>query len=127
TWLWLGKVERAIKLLQELSQESIKNHKELKNLITYLDRNSNYIPCYALRKKLGLRLSSNPVEKANDLVVSNRQKHNGMSWSADGSSSLARLPSLRRNDEHMHWLRHHDIRFSFSQPKQATSTAKLAA
>ena len=73
TWLWLGKVERAIKLLQELSQESIKNHKELKNLITYLDRNSNYIPCYALRKKLGLRLSSNPVEKANDLVVSNRQ------------------------------------------------------
>jgi len=53
-------------------------------LITYLHRNQACIPCYALRKKLGLRISSNPVEKANDLVVSNRQKHNGMSWSADG-------------------------------------------
>jgi hypothetical protein len=72
-------------------------------------------------------VSSNPVEKANDLLVSNRQKHNGMSWSADGSSSLAALTSLRRNDEHMHWLRHRDIRFSFSQPKQATSAAKRAA
>jgi hypothetical protein len=41
--------------------------------------------CYALRKKLGLRVSSNPVEKANDLLASNKQKHQGMSWSADGS------------------------------------------
>ena len=123
TWLWLGKVERAIKLLQELSQESIKNDKELKNLITYLDRNRNYIPCYALRKKLGLRLSSNPVEKANDLVVSNRQKHNGMSWSADGSTSLATLTCLRRNDEHMQWLRRRDIHFTFPEHKQVKPAA----
>src|SRR5947207_14408298 len=74
TWLWLGKVERAIKLLQELSQESIKNHKEFKNLITYLDRNRNYFPCYALRKNLGWRLSSIPAEKPNNLVVSTSQK-----------------------------------------------------
>jgi hypothetical protein len=121
-WLWLGKVHRAIKLLQEVSQESIKNQKELNNLINYLERNSSCIPCYALRKKLGLRTSSNPVEKANDLLVSNRQKHNGMSWSVDGSTSLATLTSLRRNDEHMHWLRHRDIPFSFPQ-----SAAKPAA
>ncbi len=57
-------------------------------------------------------MSSNPVEKANDLLVSNRQKHNGMSWSASGSNSLATLTNVRRNHEHMQWLLHHDIRFS---------------
>jgi len=122
-WLWLGKVERAMKLLRDVSKETIKNQKELNNLINYLDRNSRCIPCYALRNKLGLRISSNPVEKANDLLVSNRQKHNGMSWSASGSTSLATLTSVRRHDEHMHWLRHHDIHFAFSQQKHAKPAA----
>jgi hypothetical protein len=61
-------------------------------------------------------VSSNLVEKANDLVVSNRQKHNGMSWSADGSTSLATLTSVRRNSEHMNWLFHHAITFTFPKP-----------
>ena len=112
-WLWLGKVDRAIKLLREVSQESIKNQKELHNLMNYLERNNSYIPCYALRNKLGLRTSSNPVEKANDLVVSQRQKQNGMSWSPDGSTSLATLTALRRNGEDHQWLLNHDIRFQF--------------
>jgi hypothetical protein len=85
-------------------------------LIKYLDRNHDSIPCYALRKKLGLRISSNPVEKANDVVVSHRQKHNGMSWSADGSTSLATLTTLRRNDEVNNWLLNHDITFAFPRP-----------
>jgi len=122
-WLWLGKVHRAIKVLQDLSQDQIKNNKELKNLINYLDRNSSCIPCYALRKRLSLRISSNPVEKANDLVVSSRQKHNGMSWSADGSTSLATLTSVRRNDEHLNWLRHRDIHFTFPGHKHVKPAA----
>lgn len=65
-WLWLGKVQKAIQILQDVSQEKMKNTKELNNLINYLDRNRSYIPCYTLRKKLGLRISSNPVEKANE-------------------------------------------------------------
>ena len=112
-WLWLGKVERAIQLLREVSQESIKNHKELHNLINYLERNRSCIPCYALRNQLGLRTSSNPVEKANDLVVSHRQKRNGMSWSPDGSTSLATLTALRRNCEDHQWLLNQDLRFQF--------------
>jgi hypothetical protein len=64
--LWLGKVDQAIKLLQEVSPELIKNQKELDNLVNYFHRNNSCIPCYALRQKLGLRTSSNPVEKAND-------------------------------------------------------------
>jgi hypothetical protein len=99
-----------------VKEDTIKNTTERDNVIKYLSRNQDCIPCYALRKKLGLRVCRNPVEKANDLVVSNRQKHHGMSWSADGSTSLATLTSVRRNDEHMHWLRHRDIRFTFPQP-----------
>jgi hypothetical protein len=112
-WLWLGKIDRAMEILRNLKEDTIKNKKELENLINYFDRNRSYIPCYALRKKLGLRVSSNPVEKANDIVVSNRQKHNGMSWSADGSTSLATLTAVRRNSEHMNWLLNHDISFLF--------------
>src|SRR5204863_8298901 len=117
-WLWLGKVHRAIKVLQDVSLDQIKNTKELHNLINYLDRNSSCIPCYALRKKLGLRISSNPVEKANDLVVSSRQKHNGMSWSADGSTSLATLTAVCRNSEDQNWLLKRDIRFTFDADAQ---------
>ncbi|HWS83552.1 MAG TPA: hypothetical protein VN207_04770, partial [Ktedonobacteraceae bacterium] len=86
-------------------------------------RNSSCIPCYALRKKLGLRTSSNPVEKANDLMVSTRQKHNGMSWSPDGSTCLATLTALRHNDEHMQWLRHRDIPFTFPEHNQIKPAA----
>jgi hypothetical protein len=112
-WLWLGKVERAVKVLREVSEQTLKNTQEPDNLIKYLERNRDCIPCYALRKKLGLRISSNPVEKANDVVVAHRQKHNGMSWSADGSTSLARLPTVRRNGEESNWLLNHDISFTF--------------
>ena len=121
-WLWLGKVERAVQILRDVSEDTIKNRKELENLINYFDRNRSCIPCYALRKKLGLRVSSNQVEKANDLVVSNRQKHNGMSWSADGSTSLATLTTVRRNSEDRNWLLKNDISFQFN-----AGTAKSAA
>ena len=122
-WLWLGKVEGAIQLLREVSQESIKNQKELRNLMNYLERNSSYIPCYALRNQLGLRTSSNPVEKANDLVVSQRQKRNGMSWSPDGSTSLATLTALCRNGEDHQWLLNQSIRFTFPERKQVQPAA----
>jgi hypothetical protein len=121
--LWIGKVDQAIGYLRSLHPDDIKDAEHIEKLIGYFSRNLSFIPCYALRQKLGLRVSSNPVEKANDLLVSNRQKHNGMSWSASGSNSLATLTSVHRNDEHMQWLRHHDIRFTFPQQKRAKSAA----
>jgi hypothetical protein len=117
-WLWLGRVERAVKVLTDVKEDTIKNATQRDNLINYLSRNQDCIPCYALRKKLGLRVSSNPVEKANDVLVSNRQKHNGMSWSPDGSTSLATLTALRRNCEDGNWLLHHDLRFQFDAATQ---------
>ena len=122
-WLWIGKVDQAMSYLRSLNPDDIKDAEHIEKLIGYLSRNLSFIPCYALRQKLGLRVSSNPVEKANDLLVSNRQKHHGMSWSASGSTSLATLTSLRRNDEHMQWLRHHDIRFSFPELPHAKPAA----
>lgn len=111
--LWRGKVDQAINLLRDVKADHIKNAMQRDGLITYLSRNRDCIPCYALRKQLGLRISSNPVEKANDLLVSERQKHNGMSWSTDGSTSLATLTCVRHNREDCHWLLHHHIHFQF--------------
>ena len=69
-----------------------------------LDKNYSYIPCYAVRKELGLRNSSNPVEKANDMTVAQRQKHNGMSWSKSGSRALAGIQAVYLNGEENTWF-----------------------
>jgi len=66
-------------------------------------------------------VSSNRVEKANDLVVSDRQKHNGMSWSVSGSASLATVTSIHLNNEHSHWLLNHEIKFQFNKPVEKSA------
>lgn len=112
--LWLGCVDQAIALLQSVEAEIIKNQTRLDELIGYLNRHRPYLPCYAVRQSLGLRNSSNRGEKANDLLVSDRQKHNGMSWSSSGSVALAALTALVRNDEYQLWFRSQTFRFSFA-------------
>jgi hypothetical protein len=112
--LWLGLVERAIALLRTIDPAQIKDQTRLDDLIGYFQRQQPYIPCFAVRKGLGLRNSSNLGEKANDLLVSARQKHNGMSWSPAGSVALAALTALVRNNEHLLWFRHQTLRFSFA-------------
>jgi len=109
--LWYGMVDKAIHYLSALTQESVKDKASLDKLINYIERNRPYIPCYAVRKKLGLRNSSNIGEKMNDLIVSERQKHNGMSWSKPGSVALAALTALKRNKEYTHWFQDSDLKF----------------
>ena len=111
--LWHGKIDAAISYLQGLNEKDVKNQGEIKRLIGYFERNRSFIPCYALRQKLGLRVSSNLVEKANDLVVSSIQKHNGMSWSTSGSTCLATVTTLHLNNEQSDWLLHHKTSFQF--------------
>ena len=67
--------------------------------------------CYALRHELGLRISSNRVEKANDLVVAARQKHNGMSWSRKGSGALAIITTTMINGEMEGWMTERKISY----------------
>jgi hypothetical protein len=111
--LWHGCVDRAIALLQTMESTKIKDQKALDTLIGYLERNRPYLPCYAVRKHLGLRNSSNRGEKANDLIVSDRQKHNGMSWSKPGSVALAAITALVRTREYKRWFQTGTLSFSF--------------
>ncbi|MFH0926132.1 MAG: hypothetical protein V1872_10995 [bacterium] len=104
-------VDKAIEYLNNLNSDLIKNKEALERLMGYIKRNRAYIPCYAVRKKLGLRNSSNLGEKSNDLIVADRQKHNGMSWSKNGSVALTTLSALKRNNEHKKWFSENDIEF----------------
>ncbi len=83
----------------------------LEKLIAYLNRNKFYIPCYAVRKELGLCNSSAIGEKMNDFVVLKRQKHNGMSWSKSGSVNLATITALKRNKESAKWFKEKEFDF----------------
>ena len=86
----------------------------MEKLVGYLHRNKPYIPCYAIRKQLGLRNSSNIGEKMNDLIVSERQKHNGMSWSKPGSVALASVTALKRNKETKRWFEKRELEFKMA-------------
>lgn len=112
--LWHGCVNGAIALLPATDPSTIKNKKALDDLIDYLEYHRASIPCYAVRKKLGLRNGSNPGEKANDLLVSDRQKDNGMSWSRFGSVALASLTALVKNNEYKTWFSSQTIAFTFA-------------
>jgi hypothetical protein len=57
-----------------------------------------------MRAKLKLPNSSNPVERSNNLVTAKRQKHDGMSWSVDGSYALTSLNALTVNNVVPQWL-----------------------
>ena len=50
----------------------------------------------------------------NDLIVSNRQKHNGMSWSKSGSVALATVTALKRNNESDKWFREKKLNFKLA-------------
>jgi hypothetical protein len=109
--LWRGDVDAALALIENVDRSKVKNFTYLEKLSTYLIRNRDYIPCYALRKKLGLRNSSNRGEKANDSVIAKRQKHKGMSWSNEGCSSLAAITCLQVNGELNDWVYNKTIPF----------------
>ena len=112
--LWHGLTRDAIACLEGIDEEKVKNGAAVAELIAYLERNTAYIPCYALRKRLGLRNGSSIGEKMNDLIVSDRQKHNGMAWSKSGSVALATVKALKRNNEADKWFRERKLDFQLA-------------
>jgi hypothetical protein len=110
--LWVGNADEAIEYLNGLDRKIIKSDRWFEELTGYLDRKRPQIVCYALRAGLGLRNSSNRVEKANDLLVARRQKHNGMSWSREGSGALAAINMILLNNEAEQWLYTHTLSFT---------------
>ena len=115
--LWIGDVDGAIKYMRNLPSTKIKNEKWLEEQIGYLERKKEMIKCYAVRAKLELRNSSNPVEKENDILVAQRQKHNGMSWSKNGSGSLAAIKMAFQNGYEDIWFHQEQISFTISGSK----------
>ncbi len=112
--LWFGLTDRAIEALEAIDDDKVKNKNYIDKLIAYFDRNRAYIPCYAVRKNLGLCNSSALGEKMNDLIVANRQKNNGMSWSKSGSVALAAITTIKRNKEYKKWFEEKNLEFKLA-------------
>lgn len=112
--LWTGRYDQAIKYLSGLKKANIKSAAKLDEVKAYIKRKSVNLTCYALRSKLGLRISSNRVEKANDLVVASRQKHKGMAWSIEGSGALAVITAAKINRELEPWIKAKSIPFKLA-------------
>jgi hypothetical protein len=117
--LWFGRVDEAINLLQTIEPKKVKNPNILKKLGEYFERVRDHIPCYALRKELGLRNSSNPVEKANDIIVATRQKGNGMGWSDDGSLAFASVSTAKCNGQLNNWVNCQTMNFGLNSSATA--------
>jgi hypothetical protein len=112
-FLWYGLVTEAQQYLATIPANDLKDPTPIERLKQYLDRNEGAIPCYALRRRLGLRNGSSPVESANNEVTARRQKHNGMSWSKAGSQALTALSVLVCNRCQAIWVRQHTIPLRF--------------
>lgn len=123
-YLWVGDTAGASGYLSSLDPADIRNRKWIDELLGYFQKKGDAITCYALRAKLGLRNSSNPVEKANDLIVAQRQKHNGMAWSPHGSGALAALQMIYLNHQSDLWFHQKELRL-FS-PSLDANTQKAA-
>ena len=123
-YLWVGDAAGASGYLSSLDSADIRNRKWIDELLGYFQKKGDAITCYALRAKLRLRNSSNPVEKANDLIVAQRQKHNGMAWSPHGSGALAALQMIYLNHQSDLWFHKKELRL-FS-PSLDANTQKAA-
>lgn len=87
-YLWTGNVISAVLVLKFMET---KNKTKTDELVGYLEKNSDHIINYELRKSVGKIIGSGRTEKQNDCIVSRRQKRKGMSWSKQGSRDLAIL------------------------------------
>jgi len=102
--LWFGLIDNAKNYITAIPLIDIKSKEPITRLVEYLERNRKRIPCYAIRSRLKLPNSSNPVERSNNIVTAMRQKHNGMSWSNNGSYALTALNAVVVNQSTHQWV-----------------------
>lgn len=87
-YLWKGNAIAAVLILKFMNA---KNQTKREELITYLEKNADYIINYEQRQAVGKIIGSGRTEKQNDSIVAKRQKRKGMAWSPNGSTNLAIL------------------------------------
>ena len=97
--IWYYDYAQALKDIAILKQDhSTKDRCSiLTNAETYLKNKLSMLTCYGFRMYLGLPNSSNSVERYNGLIVSSRQKHQGISWSQLGSNNQALIGCAKYN------------------------------
>ena len=120
---WVGNTAVLISYIRLIPAECIKNEKVRDDLLTYIRNKQAWITCNALRKKIGLKKSSNSVELTNQLLVSQRQKNRLMSWRDHSSSAVASVTSVYLNGEADLWFHESRIRF---EPSSWKGTLKEA-
>jgi len=106
--LWRGEVDAAIALL-EAYRPHARNAERLDELIQYLRDRQMYILNYRQRRRERQYIGSGHVEKANDLIVAQRQKGAGMHWSVATSDALAALRTLMLNGGWDRYWRHREV------------------
>ena len=106
--LWQGEVDAAIALLEAYRSQA-RNLDRLEELIEYLSDRHAYIPNYRARRQECQYIGSAHVEKANDLIVAQRQKGAGMHWSLQTSDALAALRTLMLNGGWDRYWRHRQV------------------
>ena len=111
TLLWFGLVDNAQAYLATIPSSEIKDRSAIERLSNYLERNEKWIPCYAMRRQLQRPNSSNPVERCNNQITAHRQKHQGMSWSENGSYALTALNTLTVNRAARQWVENRSLPF----------------
>ncbi len=94
--LWRGQFDEALALLEAYRPQA-KDTDSLEKLITYLSDRRAYLPNYKQRRVQRQYIGSAHVEKANDLLVARRQKHQGMHWREASSDGLVALRTLLLN------------------------------
>ena len=94
--LWRGQLDEALALLEAYRPQA-KATGSLETLITYLSDRRPYLPNYKQRRAQRQYIGSAHTEKANDLLVARRQKHQGMHWCKASSDGLAALRTLLLN------------------------------
>lgn len=124
--LWPGNVDKTINYIRTIPDKSIKNKYYVEEMIAYLERKKPNITCHAARRSQNYRISSNTSEKANDCLVAQRQKHNGMSWSFEGSGALALLTTLEMNNTLDSWLHEGKLTMSLKSEGRVISSIRAA-
>lgn len=94
--LWRGQLDEAITALAQYRPYA-KSQEKLEEWLDYLQARRAFIPDYQDRRRQRLYIGSGQAEKANDLIVARRQKHQGMHWSLETSDALATLKTLNLN------------------------------
>jgi hypothetical protein len=94
--LWKGDVSSAITLLEDYRPQA-RNAAELEELILSLKERERFIPNYGQCRRELQYIGSGQVEKANDLLVAQRQKGQAIHWSLETSDALTALKTLILN------------------------------